>query len=229
MRVYKTKYHFDGVVFSSKTTIDNYIKEKKKNMIEEYGLKFAIAKSNKYWDFLMSIVNSHDYKEEKIGTGIEYFYLQEHPEWKSANNIQLIICRTDNSKISISMIYSKHCGVSTNQYLKNDLQDALRESIAKQIYTYKYSKNYSAKCKLCGNINELEIDHIQPFSLIVKAFLENNTDIPNIFYDDRITGKRNFRKEDYDFQRRWEKFHFEKAQYQTLCGFCNRAKGNKLI
>ena len=95
----KTKYLFDNVKFTSKKKVDDYIREIKNKIINEENI-LIIKPDDKYFSFLMEIVNNHVFKEDKIGCGIKHFYFV----LDCYKHYQLRIERTDNSNIDISCL-----------------------------------------------------------------------------------------------------------------------------
>ena len=218
-------YNFDGKSFNSKKSVDNYIRGKKKQILESNcGL---IKPDNEYFSFLYEIVNNHKNKEEKIGTGISYFYFVVD----SFMTDQLRIQRTDGTDVQCSCVYSKIILSSTHNAQSNKLNTALRNAIRDQILAYKNLMN-DLKCVYCKSVENCEIDHIIPFSILCNGFFDtiDKSQIPTKFYKDiQRSCSLYFLEKDIDFEKRWKEYHQSKATFQVLCKTCNQKKGGQYI
>ena len=218
-------YHFDGKRFKSKNAVNDNIRGVKKQILEcKCGL---INPDNKYFSFLYEIVNNHRNKEEKIGTGISYFYFVVDLFMTD----QLRIQRTDGTDVQCSCVYSKIIPTSTQNVESNKLNTALRNAIRDQIIAYKNLTN-DLKCVYCGSVENCEIDHIIPFSILCYRFFDtiDKSQIPTKFYKDiQRSCSLFFLEKDIDFENRWKEYHQLNATFQVLCKTCNRKKGGQYI
>ncbi len=101
-------YNFHGKSFKSKKAVDDYIRDIKKQILKSnYGI---IEPDNEYFLFLHEIVNNHKNKEEKIGTGISYFFFVVD----SFMTDQLRIQRTDGTDVQCSClcIFENHSNIN---------------------------------------------------------------------------------------------------------------------
>jgi hypothetical protein len=219
------KYCFNERYFQSKKAVDDYIRNVKNQIIDETKNE-EILPDNKWFHFLMNIVNVHNDKIEKIGNGIHSFYFIKD----MYKNDQLRIKRNDLTTIDCSCMYSKITQKKEYQIINKNLNDALRHAINDQIFNYKNFQELPLKCNYCNDENNCEIDHIKPFHLIKSEFLSiNKNKIPVEFYDDvENSCKRIFKQSDKDFENKWSQFHKEQATYQVLCKACNRKKSGKV-
>ena len=217
-------FFFNKRFFTSKTECDKYIRNKKNDIITELQYPNKICPTDKWFEFLMEIVNVHKDKEIKIGIGINYFYFVKD----KYNCDQLRISRIDDSTIDISYMYSKITEKREEIINKRCLNDSLRNSINEQIFDYKKKQELPLKCKNCGDVNNCEIDHIFPFHQIRTNFFKtiNKNEIPNVFIENNCN--RIFRDSDIEFENKWKKYHLEHASYQVLCKNCNRKKSGKV-
>jgi hypothetical protein len=215
----KQHYIFDGATFTSKTSVDKYIRETKNRIINE-GIN-TIYPDSQYYPFFMEILKNHYNRTEKVGEGIQYFYFIKD----GYNNDQLRIQRVDNTDIDCSYMYSK---ITLPDSYNDNLNSALRYSIECQILEYKRTLPTTNRCKMCDlNIDKYEIDHIIPFDTIKQAFIKIHPP-PTAFYDDvNHTCRRIFRKDDHKYDTKWKDYHQKHATYQALCKTCNLKKGKK--
>ena len=94
-------YLFNKQNFKSKKAVDDYIRNIKKEILNSnIGI---IKPDNEYFPFLNEIINHHKHRDEKVGTGISYFYFVVD----SYMTDQLRIQRTDGTDVQCSCIYSK--------------------------------------------------------------------------------------------------------------------------
>lgn len=220
------KYVFDNKNFKSKRDVDVYIRKVKNEIVNETG-NSEIRPNNKWYHFLMEIVNVHNDKIDKIGNGIEFFYFIKDVY----KNDQLRIKRIDETTIDCSYLYSKITQKNEEIILNNHLNTALRFSINDQILNYKNKQPLPLKCNYCGDDKNCEIDHVKPFHCIKADFFKtvNKSEIP-IDFDDDIENScsRTFKNRDKDFENKWKNFHSEHAVFQVLCRYCNRKKSGKI-
>lgn len=219
------KYYFNKLYFSSKKAVDDYIRKIKNQIIIETG-NAEILPNDKWFDFLIEIVNVHNDKIEKIGNGIHSFYFIKD----IYKNDQLRIKHNDLSTIDCSYMYSKITQKNEDQIMNRYLNEALRNSIKDQMFDYK-KKQLILKCNYCGDENSCEIDHVKPFHMIKTEFLKtiNKDEIPLEFEDDiENSCSRIFKQCDQEFENKWTQYHKEQATYQVLCKTCNRKKSGKI-
>ena len=221
------KYTFNNKVFKNKKDVDVYIRSIKKEIVQD-GESLVIGANDKWFDFLMEIVNVHNDKVEKIGIGISYFYFVKD----KFNNDQLRIVRKDLSTIDCSCMYSKITQQDELRKYNNNLNSALRNAVKEQIISFKNNQKLPLKCSQCGDTNNCEVDHVKPFHYIRSEFLKtaNKDEIPLKFKDDvDDTCMAVFESSDNEFVNKWAEFHRDNASYQILCKTCNRKKGCKSI
>ncbi len=177
-------------------------------------------------------------KPEKFNILIKI--LERHPEFeyktKDMNNIKIendklnkkalkiLIIKNNGSLVDISW----RCAITGKKKSnKSELMSAMRSSIEKQIqYFKKINKNKS--CELCGNINNLHVDHNDTinsaFDELVFNFVEKNNNIkkPENFGElNDETHRRCFLEKDKIFKDKWIKYHLENAKLRFLCEKCN--------
>jgi 5-methylcytosine-specific restriction endonuclease McrA len=128
-------------------------------------------------------------------------------------------------------VYSKIIPTSTHNIQSKKLNTALRNAIRDQILAYKNIIN-DLKCVYCGSVENCEIDHIIPFSVLCNEFFDtiDKTQIPTEFYKDiQRSCSLYFLEKDADFKEKWKTHHQNMATFQVLCKSCNRKKGGQYI
>lgn len=174
---------------------------------------------------LKELITVHPEKQEKIGNGINYFFIT-----KSGPGYQVNIMRLDKSICSFSW---NNCITGKFDSKDDYLKEAMRNTIDHDIKMYKhYNFNSESVCCICKCLlttNTVEVDHIYPFSEISKEFLSEHTkDIPKEFDKHEEFNTRIFKSIDCKFENAWKTYH-DKIQnnYQLLCQTCNGKKSNK--
>lgn len=113
---------------------------------------------------------------------------------------------------------------------KNQLTQAMRFSIRKQIKNYRDSNSYNPKCAICEKTNQLEVDHFPlTFAEMRDDFLSQIEDKDNI----KIRWDKN--KISYRFDKgestntKWQRYHLKRATYRWLCSDCNKRMNKKTV
>jgi hypothetical protein len=92
------KYTIGSLSFKTKKDCHNYAK----NIITGIGCK-KVCKDDEHYTFLLSLLYNHDEYVEKIGAGIDYFFIVPNAINKTA--LQVMIKRIDNTEIDFSWVY----------------------------------------------------------------------------------------------------------------------------
>jgi 5-methylcytosine-specific restriction endonuclease McrA len=106
----------------------------------------------------------------------------------------------------------------------NRLLSAMRYEITSQILAFGFQAEQV--CVECGRLDCLVVDHIEPFSLLVKEF-KSICPIPTVFTDG-IGNQSAFHKEE-PFAAEWSAYHKRRATLQMLCSPCNAKKGSRVL
>ena len=144
-----------------------------------------------------------------------------------------IILQVMVKKFSRWLTVSWRKGSSQKRKEEDPLNSSFRQSIHRQILSWKKINNFKAECVECKDINHLHLklqsDHKDPsFLKLTKDFLEKpiNKDVP-IEFDYNNKCGRKFKKKDYLFKQRWQLYHKQNAVLQWLCRKCNLSKTKK--
>lgn len=104
---------------------------------------------------------------------------------------------------------------------KDPLTSAMRHAIKRQITIYK-NKNPTKQCNICGNKDNIEVDHYPTkFVQLKNDFLVDKI-IPEQFVFHPKRGYCFFHKKDAAFKASWQKYHNKHATYRYLCSTCNK-------
>jgi 5-methylcytosine-specific restriction endonuclease McrA len=105
------------------------------------------------------------------------------------------------------------------------LIEAMRNAIRGSVVAFA-KVTESCCCQHCGSNTNLQVDHITPFSLIRKEFVDSlSSPVPTEFVDDKYY-IGTFLDKDQSFKQAWVAYHDSKATFQYLCGSCNREKSD---
>jgi hypothetical protein len=161
----KIKYKLAGLEFTS----DQAVVDHSKLIKSCYKRKEKITTPN-HFNFLSDLLNRHVNKHDKIGDGIEYFFINlapDHPE-------------TDCFWVRQKNGTETDFGIPA--CLKGILQlnkQSLREAIADQISEYRSKVINPQQTTFCSEfsgikypISEAVIDHVTPFDDIVSGFFK---------------------------------------------------------
>ena len=131
-------YNFNGRLFRSKKSVQEYIRD----VISDCPFGLVIDEPHKHYSVFKAIVMEHFQRDEKEGCGIKYFVFVVG-QW---NEKQLNIIRTDGSVVSMSCNYSKIICESSYKQKQNE---ACRDAINDQIINYRFNLTETA-CVFCG-------------------------------------------------------------------------------
>jgi hypothetical protein len=210
-------YSLGGIIYKTKIAATTKIQE-----IIKFNDISIINKEHSDYIVLNDLICLHEYSDDKIGCGIDYFEIRVNALNHKLRSIFLI--RLDGTEI----IFSFHTCLGKKS---NDLQTAMREAISP--FTMEYKKNNNLICCLCKieklSYTEYHVDHMTlPFSTISKEFLKiTKCKIPMTFDKEPKTHLSTFKNEDIELKHNWIAYHNSKVDYQILCNVCNIRKSNK--
>jgi len=216
----------------SKTQKLNYFKNLRDRIgpCESVKTKYPV-KYNKF----INLFREHPRTSEKM-SGMIDLKIEHDPRWNRKNlsgrGYQLSIVKSDGSTETIGLPKCIRGPPSTEAQFKK----AMRHSVDDDILNYKFSE-FSAKgtwgnCPGCGKgftETTTQIDHIDPFSLLLENFLKEHPDPkPQEFDKDPIKKTPKFKPENREYENKWVLYHRDHATLRFLCGVCNREKSNKI-
>ena len=221
------KYYIGDVGFNTKSDSWRY----SKNIIDRIGDGVSrktpfitICKSHEDYDFLCDLIKNHIHYNEKIGCGIDLFIIKKN--FAGAN--ELNIKRTDGSIESIS--WSSCSKFITKSNYKYDLTTAMRTAVGVNNHAWKIIqiKKGNGFCVFCDATTYLQTDHHNPsFMELKNRYLTQNTDTPHKFSKRAGSNETCFQEEDWDWEKKWIKFHDDNCNLQILCRDCNLRKPKK--
>ena len=173
----------------------------------------TISRTHDDFGFFLALIDRHSEKSEKIGSGIDYFFISRC----KFHNLQTWIKRLDGTETVFSWV---HCCTQKKDTIQKLLTNAMRDSVS--FWTIKFKHEAVLRCGLCDTMDEpyhrYHTDHVEPFRDLKMKFLETEDAVPIIF------NKYEFRATDAAFRDRWISYHNKNASLQILCAKCNLAK-----
>lgn len=213
------KYFIGSMGFKTKTMASAYVK----NFINKLKPGDYSPETEEY-KFIFDVLKNHSNFIDKLGPGILFFNIEDLAKGK-----HISFMRKDGSYDDFS--YNHCCQFRPNGWKENSrlaLSYALRLSIAEQIKNYRLSVKNHHYCFYCNSSDELEVDHIYPFSHLIDDFLKITQYIIPTEFINAYHGKYIFKDEDKPFEADFINYHLKNAKYQFLCKKCNGKKSNHL-
>ena len=164
------------------------LKEKLRYILNNVGSK-KIDRSCVYFPLLLDTISKHPKSEDKIGVGIDYFYVQKS-KWKRGQ-FNYMIKRKDGTDTDFSYL---KC-LNNNHGKSNEWTNRFREIVNDQIISYKESKvkDDFFTCEVSGNKlreNKAHIDHYGKYKFIdiFNNFIKDyNIDLQKVSIDNENT------------------------------------------
>jgi hypothetical protein len=215
----KKSYAIGDLVFKTKTACEEYTR----NIINNLGC-CVIDKDNDKFIFFINLIKNHPKSNEKIGIGIDYFYIQPNPLIRKY--YQTMIHRLDGTDIDFSWTY---CCKFKERTFTDNLIRSMRQALKTDIINYKnsYTKLICNFCKIDNELYEnYHVDHdIISFKTLSTNFLQlSKHKIPTIFDKCEIYKLTIFKECDTDFKNEWVSYHNSNCTLQILCRDCNLRK-----
>ena len=121
------KYNISDIVFKTKKACEENTRAKIKNLC-----CCIIDKNHIDYTFFENLLKNHNECIEKVGVGIDYFYIIPNPI--NDKYYQTMIKRLDKSIIDFSWVYCCKFKVRSTM---DDLTSAMRDAIKEETITYK--------------------------------------------------------------------------------------------
>lgn len=116
------------------------------------------------------------------------------------------------------------CRAVTGAAPRSKLLSALRHAVSPQVAEFK--EKAEKVCVQCGGGTPFHVDHIYPFSCLVKEFRSTHP-TPTVFTDE--VGNQLGFGNDKGYAEEWCAYHRDKARLQLLCASCNLKKGSVVL
>lgn len=188
-----------------------------KTLLNSIGLCDSLKTTNtSAYNKFCELFKNHPEYPEKLNNMVDICIKKNK---MNSQYLELNIIREDGSIEDIS--YRSCISKRPSDY---NLKRAMRYSIEPQILEFK--NNNPLICSFCNSTDDIQIDHIKHFQSLYDEFLKHNTNIPTLF-DDNIYNTAMFKKEDFDFEEKWRKFHKDNASLRPLCKKCNLCRKKK--
>ena len=168
----KQMYKIGDRVFKSKKECEGYTR----NIINSLGA-ITIKRDHDCYSFFVDLLENHPECEEKIGIGIDYFYIQHNTFNRKAYHT--MIKRLDGSTIDFSWLL---CCKFQNRMADEDLSMAMRFAVRDDIL--KFRETAPIICNICKETSDecsgnFHVDHYNPpFRELKQRFLESSEQIP---------------------------------------------------
>jgi len=205
-----------GKEFHSKRSCADYVR----GVIKSLDV-CEIGKHHSWFWFFRDLIERHPRRDEKIGVGVEAFYILQNPCNRKA--MTLMVERSDGSRIDFSWLT---CVDGKDKSTKADLLAAMRSAVMSQVLDFR-GAHFSGFCQECSkeiDMAESNVDHVDTFKILADRFLDGHKNIPNEFDGHPTRFTTVFKSKDIQFRRDWELFHRENAKLQITCRECNQVK-----
>jgi hypothetical protein len=177
----------------------------------------TIAKDTDLFDVLMSVLNAHSKRDEKIGNGVDFFKVENAP----GRGCKVVIHHTDPDDEAVSFSWQKCIKKKWNTN-EQQAYRAFRFSVTDQ--TEGYRNSLSAKervtCTLCGSVGnrQFDVDHCD---LQFKELVNTFTSTHGLQTELIDGGEHKYSFKDDTYSKEWKAFHKRHATYRILCHDCN--------
>ena len=196
--------------FSSQQKLYEYTQ----NLINQLG-ECVIKIDDTCFIFFMELLKRHPSCNEKIGVGVCHFIIGYN-----MSSYQTKIYRKDATVEIFSWVA---CCKKVNKSDLAKLTKAMRSAVIEQIFEFKTMQ--IPECCICSSDINLEVDHkYPPFRVLVKEFLKDKVEIPNMFSKSTNGRFLMFDENDNCFEYEWQNYHKQNAYLQMLCARCNNRK-----
>lgn len=187
-----------------------------KNILNK-GLCDSLVQHRKQdYDEMMELFKNHPDYPNKLRNVIDISIVKNK---RNDKYFEFNLIRDDQSIEDISY----RCCINPRND-KHDFLSAMRNYIDPQIKEFRRLNNN--QCEQCGTKKNIHIDHIYMFQYLVSDFIENRTDIPTEF-DENKDNTSKFKKEDIEFANEWYQYHLKHSQLRPLCAKCNLSRTKK--
>jgi hypothetical protein len=198
----------NGLLFSSKTKLDEHVKQ----IISEIGPTQSLKQNNQEkYKFFVELFKRHPKYPEKIDGMCDVSITCN----KIGKGLCLNIIKQDGTIDDISW---KMC-VSGKE--KDRFKEALRVAIHDQISLFRETNE--TRCALCVTTKNVEyhIDHEIHFEELVHNFLKTCKLNKPTQFQNAEDNRKKFKTEDENYENEWKIYHKQYAKLRILCKSCN--------
>jgi len=202
------------------------MKEQLQNILYSFANK-TIVKDTTEYDLLYQTIQNHPEKDEKIGVGVDYFFVQ--PSKWNRKQFNFMIKRIDGSQVDFSYI---SC-LKKDKTIKNHWNQIFREIIKPQTddFREKAFEKVGIKDKfVCSQTNlkfskrNAHVDHVYPltFDSIYKEFISvNNLDLTKLKLTEDTGTSEIVKLVDTNLRQKFYDFHAERCVLRIVCSSAN--------
>jgi 5-methylcytosine-specific restriction endonuclease McrA len=203
----------NNIEFKTKKSAESHIR----TIIYDLG-EMIITKDNDEFILFCDLVS---FKYSKTPTKFELFKTE-----LSKTTLHLKVYFDDDEKNNIITSW-KDCArrTHTTDSIAKQLNDAMRYAIFPDCLKFKYGKD--SICAECKSTDNIQTDHLIPFSKLKNDFLFTQKEHPILFDSEPSVCQTVFKSSDIEFSNRWVEYHLKHASFQLLCRTCNIKKSNK--
>ena len=195
-----------------------------RNLINRLGAGDVVKETDE-WKFLAHIALMDGDLSGYCYDDITDIYLYTCPQTLGTLHMK---CMVWDKNAPIHIAWARRARFLPPNSADNKLNCAMRKAVFQHCFQYKVDNNDSQVCSECNGTENIQVDHVIPFSNIKHQFLTLNTEHPSEF-DRDVTNACIFREDDIEFANKWREYHNSTAIYQFLCRTCNIKKGSKII
>ncbi len=201
----------------NKTQLKVFVRQE----IDNIGVcpSIKLNRSTEIYDMFLWLFERHSDYPNKF-YGMTDIFIKHNEQY--INQLEVHIKKEDGSTDDVSVMKNCITGIP-----KDNLYIAMRNSIIPQIIKFKYENE--PVCSICKNTEKLEVDHTElDFIELYANFKKTQSYIPTSF-DNNLLHSKIFKKEDIEFENKWNLYHQTNAKLQILCKLCNTSKPKKLL
>jgi hypothetical protein len=202
--------------FKSKAALEIFEKDTMARIPFTDSLRGCV--SHDIFAFYYELVQRHPDAHRKLIGGINDFKVV--PSVRDMHSKELQIIHLDGISSSISR---KKCVTQRAETFHACLRGAFRSAVDEQIREYGLSNHVCAHCG--ANAETGDIDHILPFTILVRTFCEGRSDIPTLIGKKEETNQYCFTDADSAFSIAWQTYHRDHATLRRLCKSCHVRRG----
>lgn len=215
--------------FDTKTRFRTHVMSIKDELFSSNNKKtVVIEKDHDDWNFFVAVLKHHHRYTNTDEDNYDRFEIQGA---RSGGCKLVVFTRGDSEGDEVSVKKLELIPPVERPVSKNKFDGAMRQLVKEQRDAWAKQNEGNKMCTKCGADESLEVDHNKPlFHEIVKEFIKiweaDDKKAPTAV--DVRDEKRNtvllFNPGHEKFEAAFKYFHDQKADFQWLCGTCNKTK-----